>query len=147
MANLLICGVRAWDDNATPPAAKALTTSPVAAPAGVMPAVPRANRLRLWVTIGGTAVSGIAFTLVPVERGTTTTAKHLQTNVQTAIAAGGAVTIEPALYQLDFAAPVTGQTVPIDVEIFPGVPYLVSVARVGGAADSTAIVTADFAEV
>jgi len=146
MAGLIISNIRAWDDNATPAAAKAMTTSLVAAPAGVMPAVPKANLIRLWVTLDGTAVDGVTVSLTPAKRGTTTTANIEPVRNLQGLAAGVA-DLQPGSFRASFAPAITGKTVPLDIPIFPGVPYLVSVARVGGAADSTAIVTADFAEV
>ena len=135
-------GIIAWADATG--SAKALTTSPVDSDYGVIPVEDRANLLRLWVTLSGTAVDGVDIQLTPAKRGQIDTSGIEPIRNLDSVSSGVA-TFSEATYRLDFSSGAkTGVTVPVDIPVVPGYAYMVSAARIGGDATSSALITADW---
>jgi len=129
-----------WSDGATPPAAKALTTSLVASAGDPLPAEDKARLLRLWITASGTVATTLSVALIPAKRPTETfTNMEAVTNLDSV--SGGDAAYSTGLFTV--LCP-TGKTTPLDIPIVPGYAYQVQMKRTGGNVTTAALVTADY---
>jgi hypothetical protein len=143
MADSLGGEVRAFDNNANPPAAQALTLALVQSPGGIMPIIPGANLVRIWVDITGTACDGLDVQLTPSKRRQTSIVGHRPVPVVNSIS-GGIMTQAAEIVRRDFGATLTNISVPFDIPILPDCAYIVAIARRGGGVGTLALATAEF---
>lgn len=138
--------LRAWDDNASTPAPRALSDSALEAPPagaicradGSAVSPDEANLLLLTVTLSGTDITTLHFKVVPSPDGGTTQRGPLP-NIDSV--SGGVVTFGGGEYQFD--PPAGGGTFSFPIAILPGMSHIVKMMRTGGDGTSKALAIAD----
>lgn len=147
MADSLGGAIRAFDNNANPPAPQLLTVNLANSPGGIMPAVPGANYIRIWVDISGTACTGLDLQLTPAKRFDDSITNH-EPSPAIASVAGSPETIvlegDMIVRRDFFSGPLTGKSIPIEINITPDTAYIVAMRRRGGDATTAALATAEF---
>jgi len=144
MSNILQTKIRAWDDNGAAPGARLLTVAAVVSLNGVMPGLRTANMLRLFATISGTAIDELRIRLHGAPSGAVVASAVSVPVVNTVV--GGIGYFQPGILALVYGAPFVGLC-SWEIPITPGQPLMVWAYRVGGAADSAAIIQAELCEV